>query len=129
MRANAEKYGIDPARACMYDISSGGNTALLVGVTGDMPDVKIGEYADQSDAVQLVADCFGTANLPEMIEPDISKPTPETARPMYSPAGDRTPENTMERMSPANYLKNGAVCPLFLLLYGDADVVAPYSQV
>lgn len=128
LRAHAEEYGIDPTRVCMYGTSSGGNTALLVGVTGDMPEFKTDEYAGQSDAVQLVVDCFGPSNLPKMIDLDPSKATEDMAKLIYGLAGDRTPEETIERMSPVNYLKNGADYPPFLLLYGDADTVVPYSQ-
>ena len=33
LRAHADEYGIDPKRVCIWGTSSGGNTAMLVGLT------------------------------------------------------------------------------------------------
>src|SRR5690606_6431839 len=35
LRKNANVYGIDPNRVCFWGTSSGGNTAMLVAMTGD----------------------------------------------------------------------------------------------
>ncbi len=128
LRAHCEEYGIDPERVCIYGTSSGGNTSLLVGVTGDYEEFKTDEYADQSDAVQLAVECFGPSDLPKMINLD-----PETAsdwgkKLMYGLAGESTPEEVIRRMSPVNYLEKGKAYPPFLLLQGDNDFVVPYDQ-
>ena len=46
LRANADTYKIDPERIGIWGTSSGGNTALLVGLTADDPVYKTDEYAD-----------------------------------------------------------------------------------
>ena len=37
LKAHAEEYDIDKSRVCAWGTSSGGNTALLLGLTGDDP--------------------------------------------------------------------------------------------
>ena len=63
LRAHADDWSIDPERVTVYGTSSGGNTALLVGLTGDDPRYKTDEYADQSDAVSAVVECFGPTDM------------------------------------------------------------------
>lgn len=128
LRANAAQYGIDPERVCIYGTSSGGNTALLVGVTGDDERFKTAEYAEQSDAVQLVVECFGPSDLPKMIDLDPEKASEGAKALMYGLAGKLTPEEVIVQMSPVNYLKEGKKYPPFLLLQGDNDFVVPYEQ-
>jgi len=128
LRANAAEYGIDTERVCIYGTSSGGNTSLLVGVTGDDERFRTEEYADQSDAVKLVVECFGPANLPKMIDLDPEKASEGNKALMYGLAGDITPEEVIVRMSPVNYLEEGKAYPPFLIVQGDADFVVPYDQ-
>ena len=67
LRTNAAAYHIDPDHVCAWGTSSGGNTVLLMGLTGDDPAYRTDEYPDASDAVQAVIDCFGPTDLPELI--------------------------------------------------------------
>lgn len=132
LRANAEKYGLDPARVAIYGTSSGGNTALLAGVTGDDPAYRTEEYADQSDQVQLVVDCFGPANVERMFKPELYEAV-EWVRPIVlGLCGDLTNEarvkQVLHAMSPALLLKKAKTYPPFLLLHGDADDVVPFEQ-
>jgi len=63
LRAHAKEYRIDPDRVAAYGTSSGGNTALLLGMTGDDPRYKTEEYAEYSDSVCAVAECFGPTDM------------------------------------------------------------------
>ena len=128
LRAHADEYGIIPERVCIYGTSSGGNTALLVGVTGDDERFKTAEYTDQSDAVQLVVECFGPSDLPKMIDLDPEKASDGAKALMYGLAGNLIPEEVIVRMSPVNYVEAGKKYPPFMLLQGDADFVVPYDQ-
>ena len=112
---------------CIYGTSSGGNTALLVGLTGDDPQFKTGEYAQQSDSVQLVVECFGPANLKHMIDLN-SDMDSESRQLMLGLAGGKDPHAIMEAMSPVNYVLPGKAYPPFFLLHGDADKLVPYEQ-
>ena len=46
----------------------GGNTSLLVALTGDDPRYKTEEYHDFSDSVSVAVDCFCPTNLVELFE-------------------------------------------------------------
>lgn len=125
VRANAEKWHLDPDRIGIWGTSSGGNTALLCGVTGDDPTYKTDEYADVSDAVKSVADCFGPSDLVAMFEYITSDaPLAEIA---VKVLGEDRMKNARE-MSPYYRVVPGGEYPPFLLLHGDADPVVPYEQ-
>ena len=132
LRANADQYGIDSERVAIWGTSSGGNAALLVGLTGDVSEYKTEEYAEYSDKVCAVVECFGPTDLPAMSgmtedeEPAISDIN-------YIMAGlcggemDKLPEVMIE-MSPVNHVVKGKEVPPFMLLHGDSDTIVPYSQ-
>ena len=129
LRANADKYGIDPERVAMFGTSSGGNTALLVGVTGDEAEFKTAEYADQSDSVKAVVDCFGPSDLKNMFPDDVTGSFDAGAKALFmAVAGNNDPIAVEKVMSPINHVVNGKKYPPFLLLHGDADPVVPFSQ-
>ena len=56
LRKNAAEYDIDPARVCAFGTSSGGNTALLLGLTADDPAYETADHAGESTRVQAVVD-------------------------------------------------------------------------
>ena len=63
LRANAAEYDIDKTRVCAWGTSSGGNTALLVGLTGDDPRFETADNGEESTKVNCVVDCFGPTDL------------------------------------------------------------------
>jgi acetyl esterase/lipase len=128
LRANAAEYGIDPRRVCIYGTSSGGNTALLVGVTGDDERFKTDEYREFSDAVQLVAECFGPANLTAMVDMASKEAEDNWGELFGALAGKNEMADVFKWMSPVEYLRPGAKYPPFLIMHGDADALVPYEQ-
>lgn len=68
LRAHAAEYDIDKSRVCAWGTSSGGNTALLMGLTGDDPAFETQDWAGESTAVQAVVDCFGPSDLVGLLE-------------------------------------------------------------
>lgn len=132
LRAHAEQYGIDSERVAIWGTSSGGNAALLVGLTGDEPEYKTEEYAEYSDKVCAVVECFGPTDLiamSGMMEDD----EPAVSDINYIMNGlcggetDKLPE-VMMKMSPVNHVVKGKEVPPFLLLHGDSDTIVPYAQ-
>ena len=65
LRANADKYGIDPDRIASSGTSAGAHLALLLAVTGDVEELEgeSGGNLDQSSRVQACADFFGMTDF------------------------------------------------------------------
>ena len=131
LRANAAQYGIDPERVCIWGTSSGGNTALLVGMTWDKPEFDVGDHLEQSSRVQLVVDTFGPADLASIVKARF------TDRDNYDPEstfaylaggfpGDNIP--LFEKMSPACYVAEGKELPPMLIMNGTDDAAVSYES-
>ena len=125
MRAKSEEYHIDTDRIGIWGTSSGGNMALLAGLTADDPNYRTEEYADFSDQVKLVVDCFGPADLLKR-EARLDNPTPVD----IALAGGNPRENldVFRDMSPFYKVMEGIAYPPFLLVQGNNDEPVPYEQ-
>jgi len=131
LRANAEEYNIDPERVCVWGTSSGGNTALLVGMTGDYPEFENDEYPGISTRVQAVVDCFGPTDLVRMMDIQYAEQMKEDDSLFRALGGGGTPDEcrpALERISPILYAEPGRSFPPFLMLHGDADPVVLYED-
>ncbi len=138
LRAHAAEYDIDKSRVCAWGTSSGGNTALLMGLTGDDPAFETQDWAGESTAVQAVVDCFGPSDLVGLLEAHRATAEPGDEKlfedlagcAVLDVVGDLTPEgkSALEAISPLLRVKAGEALPPFLLLHGDADPVVPYSD-
>lgn len=126
LRANAEVLGIDPQRVAMFGTSSGGNTALLVGLTGDDARYKTVEYSEYSDAVSTVIACFAPSDISAMVQGQYDMMAQHPA--FLGLIGTSKPEDVARGMSPILEIKPGKAYPSFLLAHGDTDEVVPFSQ-
>ena len=127
LRKNAEEYRIDPERVCFWGTSSGGNTALLVALTGDDPRYKTDEYHDFSDSVSVAVDCFGPADLVELSDMVKNSEDPGFFNGLVG--GDISERiDLLKEMSPLLILKKNMNYPPILLVHGDADTIVPYSE-
>lgn len=126
LRAHADELFIDPARVCVWGTSSGGNTALLVGVTANDARYETREYAGVDDGAQLIIDFFGPANLPKMAA--FARDSEDGQRLLRALAGARESMEIAMEMSPVSHLKPGTAYPPMLLVHGDADPVVDFSQ-
>jgi acetyl esterase/lipase len=129
LRAHAEEHQIDPARVAAWGTSSGGNTALLVGTTGDDPAYKTAEYAEQSDAVSAAVSCFGPTDVEALFKFLIDMPG---AREIGAALAGSMDEDRIwaaaREMSPVNHVQPGRTYPPMLLLNGTADPIVPHAQ-
>ena len=132
LRANAEKFRIDPERIGIWGTSSGGNTALLVGLTADDPAYKTDEYPDYSDGVKTVVECFGPADVPALFAAVRSKADENEQNRALLDGLLGTDETEQQRlmalMDPIRMVKEGVSYPPFLLIHGDKDELVPYGQ-
>ncbi len=112
LRKNAAEYAIDKDRVCVWGTSSGGNTALLVGLTGGDPAYETAEWAEESDAVSLVVECFGPTDLIRMVGEAI--PEGEEMGDIFGRADPRARRGEVLReMSPARRVEPGKAYPPF----------------
>lgn len=129
LRANAAEYDIDKGRVCAFGTSSGGNTALLLGVTADDPVFETADYAGESTRVQAVVDCFGPTDMEAMVD-GWDSADPEDDNLLFNLGGkDRANfRKNLAVINPMNYVRPGLELPPFLLLHGDADELVPYEH-
>lgn len=129
LRKNAAQYDIDPERVCAWGTSSGGNTALLLGLTGDDPAFETDEHAGVSTAVNCVVDCFGPTDLVKMIDVQYGKQL-DKENLLYALGGanEEHYQENLAAVSPIHYVTPGRKLPPFLILHGDADPVVLYED-
>ena len=130
LRAHREEYDIDASRVCAWGTSSGGNTALLLGMTGDDPTFETDEWAGESTSVKAVVDCFGPTDLVKMIDGQYGA-LPKNGENLLYTLGGGSMDVYQERLtaiSPIAYVKEGRALPPFLILHGDADDVVLYED-
>jgi len=130
LKANAEKYGLDKDRFCVWGDSSGGHTAAFVGITGDEYPNE-GVCPEESCAVRCVVDWFGPTDISEMSY----YPSGMDHHGADSPEGfligrKEVLENPEEaqKANPLNYLSADKPTPPFLIMHGSADNVVPFNQ-
>ncbi|MDF2944107.1 MAG: hypothetical protein K0S01_2965 [Herbinix sp.] len=129
LRKHAKEYQIDSDRVAIWGTSSGGNTALLVGLTGDDVRYKTEEYTEYSDAVKTVVECFGPTDLTWPI--NNIKNLQEGMRQIFEGLrGQDTEENVMKllEINPVNHIIEGKEYPPFFILQGNKDDLVDYSQ-
>lgn len=131
LRAHAREYSIDPERVAIWGTSSGGNTALLVGLTAGDERFRTDEYPDEPDAVKCVVDCFGPTDLEAMTDEDYvdlhEDPDTIFAKLCGFPLNEAMREQ-MRLISPMRYVEAGKRLPPFLILHGTGDPVVNYNQ-
>lgn len=131
LKANAAQYDIDPDRVCVWGTSSGGNTALLVGMTADDPAFETGDNPGVSTKVQAVVDCFGPTDLMRMWEVQYADVVAEDGALFFALGGGTTADAcraTLTQISPIHYAQPGRDFPPFLMLHGDADPVVLFED-
>ncbi|MBQ8162714.1 MAG: alpha/beta hydrolase [Clostridia bacterium] len=128
LRANAAAYAIDPTRILAFGTSSGGNTVCLLGLTGDDPLLKTGEYTDQSDSVCGVVACFAPTDLKALFTYLKDAPDMDNVMAAYFGQDRNQWDSVMHAWSPVDRVRAGQTYPPFLLLHGTGDPVVPCQQ-
>lgn len=152
LRAKAADLHIDPTKLGIWGTSSGGNAALLAGLTIDNPKYKTAEWADQSDKVNFVVDCFGPADGIGMVKEIEDKVTAAMAhfvtlspeeQAAQAAAGEDLKETlvnfiglkdgkpdteVIKEISPLHWIDKDKTYPPFLIIHGDQDETVGYDQ-
>jgi acetyl esterase/lipase len=130
LRANAEKYNLDPNRFGAWGESAGGHLVALLGTTGETDEFDVGEYRRVSSRVQTVVDYFGPTDLLQMDEhrPADGQVHNTADSPESRLIGGSIQENKdkVAKANPITYVSKDD--PPFLIVHGDADRLVPHHQ-
>jgi acetyl esterase/lipase len=131
VRANATKYGLDADHIGVWGRSAGSHLALMLGVSGDVPELEgdIGSYKGVSSKVVAVANFFAVSELLALIgQPgDIGRirwVAPEAAN--LIGGGLRENPEKAKAASPVTYVTPND--PPVLTVHGTKDRKVPYDQ-
>ena len=136
LRANADKYSIDPDQVAVWGQSAGGYLAAMTGATNGEKSFDVGDHLDRSSEVQGVVDEFGPADLSELAaDYDTAAqkanyaPGNSAAQWVYGPGtkksvADRTSE--VAAADPATHITSKT--PPFVLFHGSADTLVSPSE-
>lgn len=124
LRANAQRFGIDPERIGAVGGSAGGHLALFLGLTPGVPDLEIGGgNQDQSSRVSCVVSYFPPTDMAKLYT------TSTAAAAVLPPFLGGTPENARAahiEASPIHWVTPRA--PPILAIHGTQDRTVPYEQ-
>ena len=120
LRANADRFHIDPTRIGAFGFSAGGHLAALLATTDKDPELDGTEYLEQSSRVSAVVDYFGPADL------SLYADTPGVEKAFFIPfmgATYRDRPSLYKKASPVDHVSKDD--PPFLIIHGTADLVVP----
>jgi acetyl esterase/lipase len=134
LRANHEKYHIDPDRIGAFGGSAGGHLVALLGTAGGKHAFPpIGGNESESDRVQAVCDFFGPSDFNTVVAQAGAEKTKNV---FHFNHGDpysqligvplNSDQAKGDAVSPVHYVSKDA--PPFLILHGTADSLVPFAQ-
>lgn len=129
LRANHEKYGLDPDRIGAWGGSAGGHLVALLGTSGQAKELEgDGPNKEFSSGVQCVVDWFGPTDMlqigkfPSSIKHDAAN-SPEA---LLLGGLIQERKDLVRAANPITYVTKDA--PPFLIMHGDRDNLVPYNQ-
>ncbi len=130
LRANAEKYKIDPNRFAAWGESAGGHLVALLGTTGNIKDFDVGENLKFSSRIQAAVDCFGPTDFLQMdahrIQGGMVHSGPGTPEAQLIGGAIEENKEKVAKANPITYITKDD--PPFLIIHGDADPLVPHHQ-
>jgi len=132
LRANAQKYNLDPQRVGAWGASAGGHLVALLGTTGGVSELEgPGGNADHSSRVTCVVDYCGPTDFLNIVQQayaqkiKLAEQTENLVNRLFGDKPGAKPE--LARLaSPALLAGKDAVA--FLIVHGEADEIVPPDQ-
>ena len=128
LRANAEKYKIDPNRIGVWGASAGGHLVALLGTTGDVKEFDKEPNLHVSSKVQAVCDFFGPTDLTKMsdFESTMDHDAPDSPESLLVGGPVQENKEACKLANPITYVSKDD--PPFLICHGDKDMLVPHNQ-
>ncbi len=130
IRANADKYHLDPDRIGVMGGSAGGHLVAMLGTSGGSEALEgdLGPYKGVSSKVKCVVDQFGPSELATMGDSPSSIDHNAKDSPESKLLGGPILENKekAKAASPITYITKDD--PPFLIFHGDKDMTVPFNQ-
>lgn len=122
MRANADRYHIDPKRIAAIGGSAGGHLAMMLGYSAGVPELEgKGGHAKFSSAVQAVVNLYGPV--------DLTGPEARDHPTVLAFFGGKTYEEVRRHYELASPIKHlDKKDPPTLILHGTIDELVPIAQ-
>lgn len=131
IRKNAETYGVDADNIFVWGDSSGGHTALMVGLTQNNAELDTEDYKDFGIKVNGIIDFYGPTDISQMnYAPSTMDHTQAKTPEGMLIGGKNVLENLEEaaKTNPINYLKDFKNAAPILILHGSKDRLVPFQQ-
>lgn len=122
LRANAQRYGINPSEIGAWGGSAGGHLVSMLGTAGPNAGFDTGQYLQQSSSVQAVVDMFGPADLTA----GGWGPGATTVVKQVFGVTPGQDNGVLAKASPVTYIQPSD--PPFLIFHGADDALVPPSQ-
>jgi acetyl esterase/lipase len=128
LRANAERYNLDPNHFGAWGASAGGHLVALLGTAGDVKEFDKGENLHVSSRVQAVCNYFGPTDFTRMSQFPTRMDHDAADSPESKLIGGPIQQNhdKCQRANPITYLTKDD--PPFLIVHGDKDPLVPHNQ-
>jgi acetyl esterase/lipase len=131
LRANAEKYHLDPKRFAAWGSSAGGHLVAVLGTSGGVPEFEgTGNDVKASSSVQAVVDWFGPTDFLQMNKFRSNIAHDEARSPESQLIGGPIQENkdAAAKANPIAYIGRFEAPPPFLIMHGTRDELVPFNQ-
>ena len=131
MRKNASVYNVDTDNIFIWGDSSGGHTALMVGLTQNVPALDTGDMDEYPIEVNAVIDFYGPTDITQMnLEPSTLDHTSSKSFEGRLLGGVNVLDNKEAAAitNPIGYITSNTRSAPILIMHGSKDRIVPFKQ-